>query len=393
MIRKDVKGPRESTNKIKLAAAIAGTLLAANISGALAEAKKMPDLTLRTMGHFFAGGKIMKRKSSDLLAPGLPPLNTMKNLVGQAYVEYLIPKELRAGAAPIIFAHSGLNGMVWQTTVDGREGWDKYFARRGFPVYVIDPPGTGRAGFVVDAINKAATGKGDPLANSPFFLQTSFAWRWYDVGPKFGELGDGHNFGNQMATDKEARRQFLGQLIPGGPSGGDVHESFIAAMERIKEEYGPVIYVGWSGGAVLGNELMMQRPDLFKAVVSVEAANCTTLPLNSTDFDSPQPQKPVDPKLVSVYADTKVPLLNLNSEAGHGIWSGHGKEHCRPLVRAIKAKGGKASNAFLPDFDIHGNSHQMMSERNSDEVAGVILNWIEDKVLDTSRGSSQFDAD
>lgn len=138
---------------------------------------------------------------------------------------------------------------------------------------------------------------------------------------------------------------------------------------------------------------MMQRPDLFKAVVSVEAANCTTLPLNSTDFDSPQPQKPVDPKLVSVYADTKVPLLNLNSEAGHGIWSGHGKEHCRPLVRAIKAKGGKASNAFLPDFDIHGNSHQMMSERNSDEVAGVILNWIEDKVLDTSRGSSQFDAD
>jgi hypothetical protein len=39
---------------------------------------------------------------------------------------------------------SGHTGVTYETTPDGREGWATYFARKNFPVYVIDHVGRGR---------------------------------------------------------------------------------------------------------------------------------------------------------------------------------------------------------------------------------------------------------
>jgi pimeloyl-ACP methyl ester carboxylesterase len=162
--------------------------------------------------------------------------------------------------------------------------------------------------------------------------------------------------------------------------------TFIAVLEKIKAEYGKVIWVGWSGGATTGHQLVVARPDLFKAMVGLETPQCSTLPINGFDYISVKPQVPVDPAYVAAYANSKVPFLNVNSEAGHKTWAGHSREHCQPLVDAINTAGGKAYSAWLPDFGVRGNSHQMMSERNSDDVAKVVLNWIEAKVLKTNRG-------
>ncbi len=66
-------------------------------------------------------------------------------------------------AAPIVLTHTAIPGIVWRTTPDGREGWAEYFVRQGYPVFVMDPPGVGRAGLDIDAINAAATGRSEPL--------------------------------------------------------------------------------------------------------------------------------------------------------------------------------------------------------------------------------------
>ena len=39
-----------------------------------------------------------------------------------------------------------LTGKSWETTPDGRMGWDEYFVRKGHPVYVPDQVGRGRSG-------------------------------------------------------------------------------------------------------------------------------------------------------------------------------------------------------------------------------------------------------
>ena len=66
-----------------------------------------------------------------------------------------IPQRLRHGRAtlPIVLIPGGaLTGVHFLTTPDGREGWAHYFVRRGYPVYIVDVPGRGRAGFVPDAL-------------------------------------------------------------------------------------------------------------------------------------------------------------------------------------------------------------------------------------------------
>ena len=40
----------------------------------------------------------------------------------------------------------GQSGKTWESTIDGREGYQSIFLRRDFSVYIIDQPRRGRAG-------------------------------------------------------------------------------------------------------------------------------------------------------------------------------------------------------------------------------------------------------
>jgi alpha-beta hydrolase superfamily lysophospholipase len=48
---------------------------------------------------------------------------------------------------PLVFWHGyGQSSKTWETTPDGRDGFQNIFLRRGFSVYVIDQPRRGKAG-------------------------------------------------------------------------------------------------------------------------------------------------------------------------------------------------------------------------------------------------------
>ena len=62
-----------------------------------------------------------------------------------AYVFY--QKPLDARKYPLVFAHGvGQFSKTWETTPDGREGFQNIFLRRGFSVYLVDQPRRGNAG-------------------------------------------------------------------------------------------------------------------------------------------------------------------------------------------------------------------------------------------------------
>jgi len=114
--------------------------------------QKLPPLVLKSHGVFWAGGQTVTRTQTGTENAGDQKgiaINTQQYLVGQAYVEYFIPAKLRKGRStiPIVLVPGGgLVGVHFLTTPDGREGWADYFLRRGFPVYIVDVPGRGRAG-------------------------------------------------------------------------------------------------------------------------------------------------------------------------------------------------------------------------------------------------------
>ena len=48
---------------------------------------------------------------------------------------------------------------------------------------------------------------------------------------------------------------------------------------------------------------------------------------------------------------------------------------------ALKAAGGSVDVVDLPDAGIKGNSHMMMMDKNSDQIAGLIQKWLVGKGL------------
>lgn len=49
---------------------------------------------------------------------------------------------------------------------------------------------------------------------------------------------------------------------------------------------------------------------------------------------------------------------------------------CRDFVTAADAAGGKAEILVLPDVGIHGNSHMLMQDNNSLQIAGMLSAWM-----------------
>ncbi|MGH8811208.1 MAG: alpha/beta hydrolase, partial [Advenella sp.] len=100
-------------------------------------------LVIQEQGSFAVGGKVVS-------TPGTYN-NNNPSAQGQTfhgdhlYAFYQIPRN--AKPLPIVMLHGAYqSGRSWETTSDGREGFQTIFLRRGFPVYLVDQPRRGRAG-------------------------------------------------------------------------------------------------------------------------------------------------------------------------------------------------------------------------------------------------------
>lgn len=90
-----------------------------------------------------------------------------------AYAFYQIPLDARP--LPLVLWHGAYqSGRSWETTSDGREGFQTLFLRRDFPVYVIDQPRRGRAG------NSTVAASVEPVPYDQLFFDQFRFGRWPD---------------------------------------------------------------------------------------------------------------------------------------------------------------------------------------------------------------------
>lgn len=96
-----------------------------------------PPLSIARQGYLFVGGHLFAAKGDQAMA-------------GQMLVQYQVP----AGAAkpyPVVMVHGGgQTGTNFLGTPDGRPGWNEWFLRQGYPVYVVDQPARGRSAYYAD---------------------------------------------------------------------------------------------------------------------------------------------------------------------------------------------------------------------------------------------------
>ncbi len=120
-------------------------------------------LKLEKEGSFFVGGR-------DVQFDTLSPSPNIQRPARSLSIRCTSITKCRPGAKrhyPLTLIHGCcLTGKTWETTPDGRMGWDEYFARKGFPVYVVDQAWRGRSACSPAAINAVKANKA-PLDQLP----------------------------------------------------------------------------------------------------------------------------------------------------------------------------------------------------------------------------------
>src|ERR1043166_9291029 len=107
------------------------------------ESAKPAPLVIQEQGSFAVGGTVITNPGRFDPYKPTPEGQTFHG--DHAYAFYQIP--VNARKLPLVMWHeAGQFTKSWETTSDGREGYQNIFLRRGFGVYLIDQPRRGNAG-------------------------------------------------------------------------------------------------------------------------------------------------------------------------------------------------------------------------------------------------------
>lgn len=288
-----------------------------------------------------------------------------------ASVLYQIPSH--SNNVPLIFWHGyGQSMRTWQTTPDGREGFQSIFLRKGFPVYLIDQPRRGLAGQSLEPRQLEARTE-DQL--------------WFGIF----RLGEGNTFypNIQFSKDKVALNQFFRQITPDtGPLSIDVNVRAVSALfDKVGE--GILVTHSHSGGQ---GWLTALKNDNIKAIISYEPGSNFVFPegnipdpidyvggsLQARGVSLNEFEKLTKIPIVIYYGDY-IPEMPVASP-GKEQWRA-ALQMARKWTKVVNDAGGDVTLVVLPELGIQGNTHFPMSDLNNYEVAQLMHDWINDKKL------------
>jgi len=341
-------------------------LLGTASSGAAQALKdvKPPDtpLVLKAQGSFFVGGEKAEQTQGQLgdLGPG------GHVAVNQMYVRYMVPQG-GDGNVPVVMVHGAtLTGKSWETTPDGRMGWDEYFVRKGHPVYVPDQVGRGRSGFNQAPFNDARAGAVPP-ANLPRFIRFSdeVVWPNFRIGAKTGEPFADSQF--PLTALDELSKQGVPDVSFGGVP---TPNPTLQALSDLAGQVNGAVLMGHSQSGAFPVAAALLNPSVVRGLVLVEPGAC---PANLTDE---QIKTLAAVPVLAVFGDHR------DTATGIGIrpsWQ-LSFEGCQALITRLKAAGGQAQMLSPAETGIHGNSHMIMQDKNNLQIADLILKWMDDRV-------------
>ena len=347
--------------------ALLGASLIANSSFAMTKPVKLVD-----QGSFFAGGTVIQ--SDGNYNPTDPKDFSGQTLHGDhAYVFYQIP--VKAKKYSLVFLHgSGQSGKTWETTPDGRDGFQNIFLERGYKTFIVDQPRRGRAGRSTVSENISAR-PDDQL--------------WYynfRIGI-YPEVYDGVEF----PRDEESLNQFLRQMTP---NTGAFNSQIVAdSMVEVMEKAGEGILITHSAGGGPG-WITAVKSDKVKAIISLEPG---TFPFPEGEVpeveetSSPFPARGQSVSMEDFLKLTKIPIVVYfgdNIPTGEKISDNWGFDNWRIRLnlakkweQVMKKYGGDVEIVYLPDVGVRGNTHFLMSDKNNLEIANVMEKWLKSKGL------------
>ncbi len=356
---------------------IAATAAAGGLSGgaSAAPASATAPLTIAAQGSYAAGGAVYD-------APGtFDPHAFFSNTGGRnhgdhAYVRFQRPVKPRR--LPLVLWHGGGQFMkTWESTPDGREGYDTLLLRRDWEVHLVDQPRRGGAGH----------------ANSTGAIETlrpidKSLWHVFRLGvyPDFFP-------GGQFPQTPEAIDQYWRQRAD--DTGPEDQEVVVAGVSAVFDRIGRGVLITHSNSGKWGF-VTAARNTHVRAVVSYEPGTIVVpegyepAPIDSAD---PMIQRITTPVVIpdAQFANlAKIPIQIVFGDnipaaaspyAGLDFWR-HVRARAYEFCALIRARGGDATVLELPKAGISGNTHFPFSDLNNVAVADELSAYLQSRKLD-----------
>ena len=318
-------------------------------------------LVLKAQGSFFIGGE--KSEQSRVELGGLGPGGHIT--VHQMYVRYMIPQG--GNKLPVVMVHGAtLTGKSWETTPDGRMGWDEYFVRNGHPVYVPDQVGRGRSGFNQALFNnvRAGTAPPDRLPNILRFSD-EVVWPNFRFGASPGAPYPETQF-PVHAVDALSKQGVPDLRFGGLPSPNPT----LKALSDLAVQLNGAVLMGHSQSGPFPLAAALLQPSAAKALILVEPGRC---PAN---YNEEQIKTLATIPGLVVFGDYRDTPTGISTRPS---WQ-ESFESCQQLIGRLTAAGGHARMLNPPALGIRGNSHMIMQDKNNLQIANLILNWIGERL-------------
>ncbi len=342
----------------------------------ISHGQKKP-MMIQDQGSFTVGGTVKTSPGTfDPIAQGaFNP--TDQSTEGQtlhgdhATVFFQIPVEARK--LPLVFWHGyGQSMRTWQTTPDGREGFQSIFLRRDFPVYLLDQPRRGLSGRSTKPTTISA-GTDDQL--------------WFGIF----RVGVGTEYypDVQFSKDPEALNQYFRQITPDtGPLDIMVNIDAVSALfDKIGK--GVLVTHSHSGGQGWMTAL---KNDKIKGIVAFEPGSNFVFPegevpetipyvggaLSARGVPLAEFKRLTEIPIIIYYGDyiPDEPVENPAQEQWRAALA-----MARLWTATVNKNGGDVTLVQLTDKGLKGNTHFPMSDLNNEKIADLMYDWLENKKL------------
>lgn len=327
-------------------------------------------LIIQEQGSFAVGGSVITNPGTFDAIKRTEEGQTFHG--DHAYVFYQIP--VNARKLPLVLWHGfGQFSKTWETTPDGREGYQNIFLRRGFSTYVLDQPRRGNAG------RSTVEATISPTPDEQFWFNVFRIGVWPDYFP-----------GIQFSKDPEALNQYFRQMTPNiGPFDSKVISD---ASSALADKIGPMILVTHSHSGGFGWTTAMKNSKV-RAIVSYEPGSGFPFPEGEvpTPIESSSgPLQAVGVSQEDFLKLTKIPVIiyygdNIPSSPdpnpGTDGWRVR-LEMARLWRDVVNRNGGDVTVVHLPEIGIKGNTHFPFSDLNNVEIADLMSEWLKEKGLD-----------
>lgn len=349
------------------------SLLTLVSSGACVSVQKSVNskpLMIEKQGSFAVGGKTITHPGTFDPYKPTPAGQTFRG--DHAYVFYQIP--VKARKYPLVMWHGiGQFSKTWESTPDGREGFQNIFLRKRYPVYLIDQPRRG------NAARSTAEGQITPTPDEQGWFGTFRLGIW----PNYFE-------GVQFARDSATLDQYFRQMVPNvGPIDIQLNAEAVSALfDKIGE--GILVTHSHSGG--MGWRTAINNPRI-KAIVSYEPGSGFIFPEGEVPAAMPSAGGTLEAVGVSMEEFrrlTRIPIViyygdfipeDPTNAPGPDGWRVR-LAMARKWRDCVNRHGGDVTVVHLPAIGVKGNTHFPFSDLNNLEIAELMSTWLTQKKLD-----------